>query len=517
MGEEEIEDNFKYPKTYVITAAQGMQNPASAKKYGRNSVKGRPNVNLIRNIEKYAKHNNGELRICSVAGSYVNEIEMHPLFHNRKDVYMDEDAFNRLRGQREKELDRRTTKEGEILKYPQHYFWDEIPEAEYFGTDKTLNSKLALTGLPEPSQNQDPLSGNMDLPIKYRKSIIFPHTKQRFKPAPKNLSGKLPRFVMTTGCCTHPNYNGSNRRGRKAIRDHDYGFAVVDVIDNKVYLPRLIPAQKDGTFIDMGLKYSAKTNRISKAKTRALILGDIHCPNEDGPTMLANYEMIEFFKPAELYIHDLFDGVSVSHHNFGDELKDMFRSEEGADNLEEEVIQCNTILHRLSEYIGPGIIKVVASNHDDFLRRWLSEGKYRNEPQNARFAHKIISQIQKGQWPLAVAMKIIGKLPKNVEFLTLTEDCKPWGYECAAHGHKGINGARGNLKSLITGYGKVIMGHTHELEVRNGSICVGIPMPYQEGQPSTSMRGSAVIYDGGLIQSLPIIPLPGKSRWIKES
>ena len=50
----------------------------------------------------------------------------------------------------------------------------------------------------------------------------------------------------------------------------------------------------------------------------------------------------------------------------------------------------------------------------------------------------------------------------------------------------------------------------------NGSISVGtsgvIPMPYQEGQPSTSMAGNAVIYEGGLAQALPII----YGKWKKK-
>lgn len=496
-------------KVYAITAAQGIQNPYSAKRYGKNSSKGKPNLPLIKNIEKYVQENKGELIISAITGSYVNEIEMHSFFHNRDDVYMDEDAFYRLQAQRESEEIRRITKEGELNKYPQHFFWNEIPDVDYSKTDKTLNSKMALIGLPEPPQNQDPLSGNMDLPNKYRKSIIFPHPKQRFKPAPKNLGGKLPRIVMTTGCCTYPSYNGSNRRGRKAIRDHDYGFAVIEIIDNRLYLARIVPAQKDGTFIDMGIKYSSKTGRISQAKTWALILGDIHCPNEDKKTMHANFEMMDYFKPQEVYIHDLFDGVSVSPHTADDELEDMFKAEEEMDNLEEEVEKCYELLENMSEHIGRRKIKIVASNHDDFLKRWLAKGTYRKEPRNARFAHKIFSTIQRGEWPLAVAMEIVGKLPKNIEFLTLSDDCRPWGYQCSAHGHKGINGARGNLKSLIKGYGKVIMGHTHELEINLGSICVGtsgiIPMPYQIGQPSTSIRGNAVIYQGGLSQGIPII------------
>ena len=505
-------------KVYVITAAQGIQNPASASKYGRDSSKGRPNVPLIKNIEKYVEDNHGELRICAIAGSYVNEIETHSFFHDRSNIYMDEDAFNRLGAQREREEERRTTKEGELLRYPQHYFWHEIPDVDHPKTDRILNSKISLIGLPEPPQNQDPLSGNLDLSQYVEKSIIFPHTKQRFKPVPKNLGGKLPRIVMTTGCCTHPNYNGSNRRGRKAIRDHQYGFAVVETIDNKLYLPRLVPAQKDGTFIDMGIKYSAKTGRISRAKTQALILGDIHCPNQDEKTMQANFEMIDYFKPSELYIHDLFDGVSVSPHTAEDEIEHMFLAESGMNKLEDEVEKCYDLLMGISRHMGKRKVKVIASNHDDFLRRWLTSGSYRKEPHNARFAHKIYSKIQPEQWPLAVAMEIIGKLPNNIEFLTLSDDCRPWGYETAAHGHKGINGARGSLKSLRTGYGKVIMGHTHQLEVNKGSICVGtsgiIPMPYQKGQPSTSIRGSAVIYGGDWLKPFQLYMVTGEGKTI---
>ena len=510
------------PKTHIVTAAQGVQNPYSARHYGRDSSKGRPNDSLISNLEAYTQANKGDLKICAVAGSYVNEVELDGFFQERDDVRMDKDAFLRLQAQRDLELSRRDKwderdEEGRaVCDYPMHYFWDEVSPKSYPVTDERLNSKISLMGLPEPTQNKDPLSGNTDLAQQRRgTSIIFPHTKQRLKAVPKDLGWRMPRLILTTGSCTLPNYNRSNRRGRKADRDHEQGFLVVDVLNDDLYLPRLVPAQKDGTFIDMGIKYSEKYG-ISKAKTSALILGDLHVPRHDRIVMEANHEMMDFFKPAELYIHDLFDGISVSPHTLDDEITRMLQAEEGSDILEHELQQCYEVLVDLSHRMGNRKIKVVASNHDDFFRRWLAKGAYRNDYRNARFAHKVLSKLQKGDWPLKVAIEQINKIPKNVEFLTLTSDCRPWGYECGAHGHLGINGSKGSLRSLSTSYGKVIIGHVHQLEVMNGSISVGtsgvIPMPYQEGQPSTSMAGNAVIYEGGLAQALPII----YGKWKKK-
>lgn len=53
-------------KTYVITSAQGIQNPYSARMYGRDSTKGKPNLPLIKNMESYAKKENAELQICGI-------------------------------------------------------------------------------------------------------------------------------------------------------------------------------------------------------------------------------------------------------------------------------------------------------------------------------------------------------------------------------------------------------------------------------------------------------------------
>ncbi len=390
-------------KTYVITSAQGIQNPHSAEMFGKDNSKGSPNKQLIENIEKYAKKEDGELRIVAIAGSYVNEMELDASLRERNDVYMNKKTFARLEAQRAREKSQRDKWEEarEIAensekefkrKYPCRFFRDEISDKAYHDVEKKLNKKVGLIGIPEPPQNRDPTSGNTDLTSHLEESVIFGSPKQRLKPVAKNMSGKHPRIIVTTGCCTHPNYNETNRMGNRAARDHQYGFVVVDVLGDEFYLPRLVPARKDGTFVDMGVKYSPGKDPI-KVKTTSLILGDLHIPNQDSRAIKASEEMVDYFKPGEVYIHDAFDAQSINVHNLDDELIAMWNYEERISNLEEEVSLVRDYLIKTAEQMPYGKVRVVASNHDDMLRRWLAKGRYRGDGQNARFAHKIISKI----------------------------------------------------------------------------------------------------------------------------
>ena len=77
MGDKKKNPGQKFSaKTYVITAAQGIQNPYSAHHYGRDASKGEVNEPLLKNIERFVKDHEGELEICAIPGAYVNEIEL---------------------------------------------------------------------------------------------------------------------------------------------------------------------------------------------------------------------------------------------------------------------------------------------------------------------------------------------------------------------------------------------------------------------------------------------------------
>jgi len=505
-------------QTYVITGAQGIQNPANANNHGRNTKAGKPHEGLIDQIDQYVVNEGAELIIQALPGANVGEKELDEYFREaRDDVFMDTSAQKRLNAERRKERARR-----DINPNHWHWFWDEIPDTKYPTLNsRALNNKVGVIGPKVPPQNEDPTSGNMDLPRDYLgRSVIMPHPKQRLKSVPKDHAGKHPRLLITTGVVTHPSYNETNNRGAKATRHHQYGFAVVDVLSPTLYLPRLVQANKTGAFVDLGVKYSPDQDP-EYVKTKTLVLGDIHHPFADDKSMSASYEQIEFFKPEQIFVHDFIDFYSIAHHNLDDDVWQMWLSEKSdsrtgdADSLEAELEFGYEKLQELSDRVGEGTIYFVPSNHDNFVHKWLARGGYRSDRKNMRMGAKIIAGYNMGDSPLEIGLRQIGPLPKNIKFLSLMDDMRPWGYQCSAHGDLGINGARGGLKGFELSYQKGIMGHTHQLEVIGGAISVGtnsmIPLDYQKGRPSTSMHGNAVIYDGGLAQAIPII----NGRWRK--
>ncbi|OYT36506.1 hypothetical protein B6U91_01025 [Candidatus Pacearchaeota archaeon ex4484_71] len=517
-------------KSYAITAAQGIQNPASAAQYGSNFLAGAPNKPLIKNIERYVDINDAELHICSIAGANINEIDLHEFFWERDDVSIHSKARKRNEQHRQTErIKRREWEEAKARaedkgysfnkKYPLHYFWEEIPTVRYPLTGKTLNSNLALVGTQTPPQNKDPLTGKQTLLKKFNgKSIIFPATKQRLKTFASGQSGEYPKIIMTTGACTHPNYHDTNMRGEEAEDMHKYGFAVVDILSDKIYLPRIVPAQKNGTFVDLGIKYTLG-KPPEKVETTAMVVGDSHVAQINPKVEKANREMVEWFEPRAIHLNDVFDALSINLHNLKDSLLIDFLHERGLDILENEAILTAQYLYdygKIAEKFG-GTVEVNFSNHDDMLYRWITGQEWVDDRTNRQFVYKLLPlKLERDDTFEKMIRLVRPDLPKNVNFLKRGEDRIYWGYQCAAHGHLGKNGARGNLKNLMEGFTKVIKGHSHDFEINDDSIGVGtssmIPMPYQLGQPSTSMAANAVVYKGGLAQGIPII----KGRWSKE-
>ena len=56
-----------------------------------------------------------------------------------------------------------------------------------------------------------------------------------------------------------------------------------------------------------------------------------------------------------------------------------------------------------------------------------------------------------GKDPVEYGIKMMGGLPSNVNFLSLRDDYKVRGWQLASHGHKGISGARGSIRSREIG------------------------------------------------------------------
>lgn len=441
-----------FPRRYVITAAQA---------YGGRG-KGVPNANFLAGLEKYCEIMNAQLVILPMAGSSVRELELHPEIASRPEICLG---------------------------------------------IKRLNGKISISDMVVPPQNVDPSSGRLRFPQR-DKTLILAHPKQRLKAVP-NSNFKIPKFLVSTGALTTPNYNEMNHRGDAAKRDHIYGALVVEIVSDDRYHFRHVRAATNGSFVDLGLKFDG-AKKPTPIKVEALVLGDIHVGDTDPVVRLANYRMIEVYRPKRLILHDLFNGHSVNHHNFGKMITQVQDIEAGRASLIVELRECYAELCEFSRAMGSrGEVIVVACNHHQFLNRYLEEMRLKDNPLNAKIASKLIAPMVDGRDPVAVGMSMIGPIPKNVRFLDYDDDYKVRGVQLGSHGDKGMSGGRGSMRSREFAHGRSITGHTHTPEILRNTVIVGtstfLHLPYTKGSASSWMNSNALLYENGGVQLINII------------
>ncbi len=449
-------------KKYVITAAQASYESKLDKEGNKMVVQrgqvAKVNERLLGGLEKYCAQNDAELIILPMNGADSRETSFHP----------------------------------------------SVPEI--YNGNKVLNSNIRISNMKVPPQNTDPTTGRLRFAQQDR-TLIYPHSKQRFRAVPSS-NGELPKLLITTGAITTPNYHESNHRGDVARRDHTYGAVVAEIIDDTFYNVRHIKALKNGTFIDMGVKYDGN-KRPTKAKIEALVLGDLHVGDTDPKTRQANYEMIDFFKPKRLILHDVFNGHSINPHESKNLVSRLTEYGKGRLDLDQELRECGEELTNLCKSTT-GKVYVVKSNHDVFLERYLEQGDFMKEPWNAEISLKLAYAMSNGEDPLEYGIRQ-SKMPKNLKFLQLISNLKVGGYQLASHGHKGNSGSRNaSITARETAHGgKSITGHSHTPEILRDTYIVGtstlLDLPYTDGSASSWMHANAVLYTGGQVQLIPII------------
>lgn len=310
-------------------------------------------------------------------------------------------------------------------------------------------------------------------------SLIVASPKQFLNFVPVG-NEKLPHAVMSTGAITVPNYcspkTGSiSRTDYFAEHDHVLGAIVVEVVNAKEYHFRQIQAANDGTFHDAGQKYFPNRKHMKVAPI-GMLWGDLHAGEVDPLAKRACLEQMDAFGVKRAFIGDGFSGISINHHeekNLVTRARLAMKNKMGLeDEVREFVREIDSISDKCDEVI------IVASNHHDFLTRYIEQAKYIHEPHNFHFASKIATEMSdatKHTDPLEYASRtLIGfKHPKKVRFLKRDEDYMLAGVQMGQHGDKGSNGSKGSKVTLETAYGKIMHGHTHSPYIFRGVYCVG--------------------------------------------
>jgi len=418
------------------------------------------NKQVLTSILTYIKHKNAELKILPMQGKHINEDRMAKILHQYELIY----------------------------------------------GDLNLNSKIKIKDYKVKPQAIRPLTGLEPL-VKGDRSAIIAGTKINLRAVP-NSKTRVAKLLMTTGALTHPRYELRHRIGKIAQMDHEYGMIIVEVINKKKYHARYVEIQKNGKFYDLGTLYDG--NNITENQRISSLVIEPHVTCVDPKALEGTIKMINDLKPHKLFIHDLFNGSSISHHNMNDIIELHHYFGENKLSLETELKENADFLKlMLNNMPSDSKIYIVASNHNEFIDRYLGSGRFISEPQNLEVACDLLKAAFKGVPPLKEGLSYFMDIPDNVIFLNRGDDTRVLGYYMNLHGDKGSNGARGSINTYDKTLEKSISGHCHSAGKYRHTVKIGtiaeLQQRYNQGGISSWTNTNGILHPNGHTQLVHII------------
>lgn len=380
--------------------------------------------------------------------------------------------------------------------------------------DLSLNDNLFISSILLSAKHIDPITGLGRIGQR-NGSFIYASPKQRLKMTPTS-NTKLPHAMMTTGALTVAKYTTdrymSERTAYIAENDHVLGGIIVEIQDDKRFHYRQVQADRNGHFVDLGRFY--RGTKVSTLRPEALVLGDLHSGETDldaiGVFVFGPDSVCSVTRPKMLVVHDGFNGRSISHHESHNRILRAQRARENHLDLQTELEEYARDLNHLASVDGVEQLVIVQSNHDEFLHRYLREGRYEEDPKNFLVGLKLATAMVEGAPnPVRTGVEWIG-IPSasKIRWLSRDEDFKIANIELGAHGDKGANGARGSLPAMENAYGNSVSGHSHTPEILRGAWQVGtcskLKLDYNQG-PSSWLHSSCLVYPNGMRQLINVI------------
>jgi hypothetical protein len=345
---------------------------------------------------------------------------------------------------------------------------------------------------------------------------IFPHPKVQLE-AIATAKMERPKHLMTTGCVTLPNYV-QKKAGIKASFHHIIGALLVEVEPDGSFFCRHIQADDDGSFYDLD-RLAAGGAVTTGHNIEALNPGDIHHEKLDPDVAMSifgydveqrktvsNDNLVDWLRPAHIFMHDLSDFSARNHHNIKDPHFLFQTHKTKTANVEHELRGCAAFLSETRRDFCKTV--VVQSNHDNALLRWLKSVDWREDMENAQFYLRTqlacLNAIETGE-RTAIFEKVLRDFSADnlggIDFVgeddsyLIADDI-----ECSMHGHLGANGSRGNLKQFSKFGRKSNTGHSHSAGIHDGAyvagVCAHLDMTYNKG-PSSWSHSNILTYQNG--------------------
>jgi len=386
----------------------------------------------------------------------------------------------------------------------------EKPIYNFVTDDVDLNENIFLCSIQVSAKQIKSTTGLARIG-KRGGSYIFASPKQFLDYRPSGNGRGRNYSIMTTGSCTtgdyfHNNSFVSKRLSYIASHDHMLGAVIVEIEDEKHFHFRQIQADEEGNFIDLGVKYNA--DGTTEQVPMNIVFGDIHGVNVDVDAVNSFVEDFKDFDIENIFLHDIFDGESISHHI--ETIYEKYeRSKASRGDLKSELVLTYKLVKKIYESLDVfGKAYIVKSNHDEFLTRYLKSGRYVTDPQNHYISLKIAVDMLDGMDDLQSGMfhaldqdtEEVMFILENMVFLDRNTKLKIADVELSEHGDLGINGARPSLNGLEEVYGDCVIGHSHTPAIQRGVFRVGtmskLDLKYNRGS-SSWCHTNCIIYANG--------------------
>ena len=333
-------------------------------------------------------------------------------------------------------------------------------------------------------------------------SCVVGHPRLELKTVPVMDTTK-PKIMFTTGAVTKQNYTDS-KAGKKGEFHHTFGFAIVEIKDNETFFFRQVSANdRTGEFID--LFYGVKDGIVSEETTvEAIALGDIHVRHCDPKvTEITFNNFFPKLQPKKVFIHDIIDSESISHHNLKDPFIQHELELEGRNDLAREIDEMIEWLKPLESYDT----YIVRSNHDEHIDRFLNEtdwrkmGTFKNAiPYMEYSLAKLNGKAKNGVVPY-----IINQHYPKMKCLGYEDNISVKGYLMSNHGHLGASGSRGSKNQFSRLATKTVTGHSHTIGRVGGAVSVGtsthLKLKYVKGA-STWVQAHGIVNRLGKFQHI---------------
>lgn len=372
--------------------------------------------------------------------------------------------------------------------------------SDNLATSFKFNSNLIAIDLMINPQQVNPLTGLHRFTQK-EYSVIVASPKQILNTVPQR-AGSLPHIILSTGTICKPEYR-NNRPGKLAEQDNLIGGLIVEVESNKIYHIRHIQSDNKGGFHDLDTYYKGCDSK--KIEVEGITI-EPHYGVEDEKSLNAVKDIIKHTKCKRLFLHDMFDAGSVNHHESKDICAKYNRKPHQKD-LKSELDYMSEKLRLWNKQFPTLEMFVVASNHNDFVNRYLAAGDFLQEDVNVYTASKMFTAMLDGNDPIEWYLKDNYNI-NNLKFLEERESFVLNGIEMNIHGHQGNNGARGSANATEISNGKATIGHSHAPSILRDVWTTGcncqLEQRYNKGG-SSWLHGSIIHHANGKRQLIIII------------